>query len=355
MTRALASNRRVIVRLPAWLGDCVMVEPVVRALLATHARVTLVGSKRFADLFVTSHARYVALERGGDPRVEDWRGHDVALLLDGSWRGAWAAVRAGIPERIGFASGARSVLLTTALTPALERGANPLGVGRVGSGARRLPRPFGSACVELAALAGLVVIDREPRITVSAEIAAHVADRLSLHGISAANTAVFVHAGARPDSAKGAPIEMLIAIVHALVARGSPPIVLVCAPGEEAHARSVATRCPGVVLLTDPALDIVETIAAHGFARVALVTDGGSRHLATAAHRVPLVVLHGPTDPRHTADHRSSVRIVRVDVECGPCHEELCRLELDEYHQCMRRIDPARVADVAFELMSRAQ
>jgi heptosyltransferase-2 len=296
--------------------------------------------------------RFVALERGADPNVAEWRGHDVALLLDGSWRGAWAAFRAGIPERIGFASGGRSMLLTQELTPALERGSAPLGIGCAGGGMRRLPRPFGNACIELAGLVGLDVADREPRVVPNPAAIERVAARFARHGISAAKPCVLVHAGARPNSAKAVPIDTWIAIVQALRSRGSPPIVLVCAPGEEEHARAVALRSSGVVLLDDPSLGIAETIAAHAFARVALTADGGSRHLATAAHHVPLVVLHGPTDPRHTADHASVVRIVRIDVECGPCHQDLCRIEIDRRHQCMRLIEPNRVAELAFELMS---
>jgi heptosyltransferase-2 len=160
-----------------------------------------------------------------------------------------------------------------------------------------------------------------------------------------------VHAGARPDSAKGVPVDTWVAILRELRARSAPPIVLVCAPAEEAHARAVAERATGTVLLDDPPLGIAETIAAHAFARIALTADGGSRHLATAAYDVPLVVLHGPTDPRHTAEHRSLVRTVRVEVACGPCHAELCGIKSDEHLQCQRRIDPQRVADAAFDLL----
>lgn len=351
----LAANTRVLVRLPAWLGDCVMAEPVVRALLAQNSAVTLTGSARIAEGLGwrnTLHAHFVALERSADPTVADWRGHDVALLLDGSWRSAWAAMRAGIPERIGFASAGRSMLLTQALTPALERGELPLGIGRARWRPRRLPRPFGSACIELASLAGLEVVDRVPRVIPNPEVVARVAARFARHGITPMTKCVLVHAGSRPNSAKAVPIDTWIAVIHELRSRGAPPIVIVCASGEEEHARAVAARSSGVVLLDDPPLDIAETIAAHEFARVALTADGGSRHLATAAHAVPLVVIHGPTDPRHTADHCSDVRVVRVDVTCGPCHEELCRIKLDAHHQCMRRIDPAHVADLAFELMT---
>ncbi len=356
MTRALALDRRVLVRLPAWLGDCVMAEPLVRALLSTKSAVTLVGSARIAEGLGWSNARnvlFVALERGESPHAFDWRGHDVALLLDGSWRGAWAAVRAGIPERIGFATGSRSSLLTLALTPALERGGVPLGIGRAGGGLRRLPRPFTSACIELAALAGLEVRDRAPRIDPSLAVIERVAARFARSGVSELERCVLVHAGGRANSSKAVPPATWIAILRQVRERSRVPIVLACARGEELPARAVAAGVPGSVLLDDPPLGIAETAAAHRFAAVALAADGGSAHLAKAASSVPLIVIHGPTDPRHVADHRPGVFTARVEVECGPCHDEHCRIATDARDQCMRRLDTLSLAARTVELLSR--
>lgn len=356
MRRALDPGARVLVRLPAWLGDCVMVEPVIRALLARELALTLVGSSRFAEAFgwtVAPGVRFVDLARQARPRVADFRDHDVALLFDGSWRGALAAARAGIPERVGWATGGRELVLTQGVTPALERGRVPLGLGRAQTGARRLPRPFTSACVELAALVGLEVRDREPRITPPEHVVLRVAERLARHGVDARRPCVLVHAGARPESAKAVPIAIWSAILQRVRSRWNGTIVLACAPGEEAPARALAEALSGLVLLDAPALDLPETAALHRFAALVLAPDGGSVHLARASTRVPTVVLYGPTDPRHTAEHVGATTVERVEVPCGPCHDEHCPLPCLQRHQCLSRLDPARVADHTIELLER--
>jgi heptosyltransferase-2 len=42
----------------------------------------------------------------------------------------------------------------------------------------------------------------------------------------------------------------------------------------------------------------------------------------------------GPTDPRHTNSNLEATRVLRVDVDCGPCHLKVCPLD----HRCMTRI-----------------
>ena len=74
-----------------------------------------------------------------------------------------------------------------------------------------------------------------------------------------------------------------------------------------------------------------------------LTADSGPRHLAVGLER-PLVVVAGPTDPRHTADHLERTALLRVRVPCGPCHRERCPLAGAEHHACMARVAPRGAA-----------
>jgi heptosyltransferase-2 len=351
MRRCLVPPARVLVRMPSWLGDFVMAEPVVRALLERWSgakcpdRITLAGPSRFLELLAplrASGARFVACERGADPDARAWADHDVALLLDGSWRSAWSAFAARIPERVGFAGGGRAALLTQWIAPAKERGAAALGVGSSGAWPRRLPRPFGSACVELAAACGLEVRERAPRLARDPAAIERVEARLADLGVRNEERIVLVHAGARTGSAKGVPPAQWAAILQELDTGAR--IVLTCAPGEEANARAVRELVPGALLFDDPPLDVTELLAAHAFADLVLTSDSGPRHLAQAAGRSATVVLCGPTDPRHTSDHGPRVHVARAEVPCGPCHRERCPLAGDARHACMTRIDPRNLA-----------
>ena len=103
-----APGNRVLVRLPSWLGDFVMAEPVVRAIhdrLLAEGRpedLTLVARKPFFELIA---GRFEGVRRCALPESpDDWRGHDLALFLNGSWRSPWTALLAGIPARVGWTS-----------------------------------------------------------------------------------------------------------------------------------------------------------------------------------------------------------------------------------------------------------
>ncbi len=356
----LAATDRVLVRLPSWLGDLVMAEPAVRGVIdhlqragGSAAQVTLAGPRRLLPLLAGDlpGARRLAHEGRAGEEARDWRGHDVALLLTGSFRSAWTAWRAGIPRRVGAARDGRAALLTDSLRPALERGGIPLGLGRAGHGRRFLPRPFGASCTELVGLVGVLVADSRPRLSVTDEADVMARERLLGLGLADGEGFVLASVGARPDSAKGFPAGSWAAALDGLAATGRP-LVLVCGPGEEASLE--ATRAALVHAhpraVVDPPAGLVELAALCARASLVLTADAGPRHVA-AAVGTAVVCVAGPTDPRHTADHTAGEELVRVQVPCGPCHRERCPLVGAPRHACMRTIDPRELVDRAVELL----
>jgi heptosyltransferase-2 len=63
---------------------------------------------------------------------------------------------------------------------------------------------------------------------------------------------------------------------------------------------------------------------------------------------VPVVVLMGPTDPRHTLHLLERQRVLREPVECSPCHLKVCPID----HRCMTRLAPERVIEAVAELLA---
>ncbi|MBL8861777.1 MAG: hypothetical protein JNK02_07165 [Planctomycetes bacterium] len=338
---ALRPPLRILVRAPSWLGDFVACEPVLRALHARHAaaglaqRLTIVAPAPFLELVRArlAGARLVAAARGTAPDPRAWAGHDSALLLDGSARSAWCALRAGIGCRIGWSGGGRGPLLTLGATPARERGATPLGLGVHGRWPRRLPRPFASACAELAGLGGLEVRERTPCLEPDPAATARARARLAERGLEPDAPFLLVNAGGRPHSAKAAEPAALAARARA----AGMAVVLVCGPGEERHARATCELLAGVraLLLDDPPPTLAELVALSGLSSACLTADSGPRHVAQALGK-PVTVLCGPTDPRHTAEHAANVTVLRAEVPCGPCHREVCPLRGEEQRACMR-------------------
>jgi len=348
MRRAgLQPGARVLVRVPSWLGDAVAAEPALRALLERVGEVSAAGPERLVRLLAETH---VGLRPLPADDAASWRGHDVCVLLTNSFRSAWAAWRAGIPERVGWDRDARGWLLTRAARPAREAGRRPLGIGRRGAWPRFLPRPFASSCAELVGLVGVAVPDARPRLEPTAGARRTARSRLEALGLADGAGYVLANVGGRPGSAKAFPAPSWIPGLAAVRDGCGLPVVLVSGPDEAARADEVAAGSgPGVYALTPPP-ELSELLALCAGARVLLTADSGPRHLAVAAG-TPVAVVCGPTDPRHTADHLERTRVVREPVECGPCHRERCPLAGGERDACMRRIDPGELARAALALL----
>ena len=352
--------QRVALRMPSWLGDFVMAEPVARALWRRASErdaaenLTLIAPTPFLELLRESmpgaRLHGVSGQREG---AAHYRGHQLAVFLNGSFGSVYAALRAGVPQRVGWGNGGRSALLSVALVRAAERGGRPLGWGRRPRRRRYLPRPFTADCVELALVAGFDVLGRRPRITPTAKARALWQQRRQRLGLVPEQEFFLVAAGARKDSAKGYPPAAWIEVLESLAQMGAPPLVLVGGPGEEpclAAIEAGARRATPVALL-DPVADLGELAACAAQASLVLCADGGTRHVAKAVG-AETITIFGPTDPRHTCDHGEGESVLRAFVPCSPCHLERCPLDGPDRHACMFAVDPQGVAREAIRRWS---
>lgn len=334
-------KRRILVRTPSWLGDFVMAEPVVSELVAADVELTLAGPRRFLELLALPERVATLATDDGEGALSSWRGHHTALFLNGSTRSVVQAWLAGIRERVSWASSGRARFATRAITPARERGGTPIGLGIRGRAPRRLPRPFGSAALELANLLGRrCVLDRAPRLSANEAARASVAERLASLGVN--DGFLLVNLGGREGGAKTVPDEVWRELLGGLASLAAEGRVVLCSgPGEEAQR---PLRLAELGIPWDaPAPTLPELLALSERARHGLCADSGPRHLMAAAG-LPLTVLYGATDPRHTALHTEHQRAFRRVVPCGPCHRERCPNVGREERRCFRELDLTAVA-----------
>ncbi len=324
---------RVLLRLPNWLGDAVQCEPLLRAFNGSAERLTLVGPIALQLLFSESLSGATWLPQGAGARA--WRGNDLALLLDGSLRSAFKAALAGIPERVSWARGGKSLLLTDAVCPPRELGAPAVGCGRPGSHPRWLPRPFEVSIRELASAAGVELEGEGPRLSAGEEGRGAAKELLSAAGVSPGERFVLAAVGGRPGSAKAAPVETWGATLEALRAKDDVPVLLTCGPGEEGRMEAVVERGvpEGVSCTRGGATGLGALLGLLEEAAAFVTADSGPRHLA-AATGCPSVVLHGPTDPRHSGVTGARISVSRLWSPCGPCHRERCPLTGSEHLAC---------------------
>ena len=117
----LTEIQRLVIRAPNPLGDALMALPAMAAVRAAMAgrQLIIAASPGVAPLFseMTAASPDVAIvvdKRREAAQLRELRA-DAIVLLTNSFRTAWVARQAAIPQRWGYRAHARSLLLTRAV------------------------------------------------------------------------------------------------------------------------------------------------------------------------------------------------------------------------------------------------
>ncbi len=346
-----AAPASILIVLPTWVGDFVMATPTLRAVRARFpdASITFVGEENLEDLV-----------RGGDwmdevlhlpPRGKRnllhrpyrkliallrARRFDLALLLPNSFRSALLARLAGAKRRVGFDRDSRGWLLTDRIAPP----------NRMGRGFA--PRPIVEHYADLAERIGCDRPTDALELFTSSDSEGSVQERLLGLGVADHRPLVVMSPGARYGAAKCWPPERFAAVADRLIERTGAAVVVTCGPGEEPIARRIGgTMRERGFVLDQPRLTLGELKALIRRSHVLVCNDAGPRHFAKA-FGVGVVTVFGPTHPEWTATTYEAERIVRIDLDCGPCQQRECPLG---HLKCMTGVTPDAVVAAAVELL----
>jgi heptosyltransferase-2 len=335
----------LLVRATNWLGDAVMTTPALAGLRGAFpgARIALLAKPPVAELFrhhpdvdeVIVYERpgrhegaLGRLRLGGELRS---RRFDGALLLQNAFDAALIAFLARIPERAGYPTDGRRILLTlpVPLTPGiLERHEVEYylclldGLG--------IPRPAPASL----------------KLAVTGEEKEAMAARLALLGIARGAPIVSINPGATYGSAKRWYPDRFAAVADALSGEWGTAVVVVGSPSEAPLAGEIeAAARRGVVNLAGKTT-VREMMALLSLSSFLVTNDSGPMHIA-AALGVPLVAIFGPTDWRRTSPWTSLAKVVRVEIDCSPCRLRAC----DRGHECMLGVTADMVVDAARRLL----
>lgn len=321
------------VRMPRFIGDGVMIAQAVAPLRALGYELVAWGPAPVMELFdraepfagtVPDPARKPSMLTLRSVLREN---HALGVLnLPRSQRGTLAALAAGLPLRVGWASGP-AVLLPThwldyARTPghqreryaALVRAAFP--ALKAAEELRFLPRS--AALVEARAL--LSPLGREPYVV------------LALGAMS---------------WSKRLGDDRFVEVARHLVGRGLRPVLLGAQGEDQEHGAFIASQVPDALDLSGRTpLSVAAGVLAG--ARAALGNDSALSHLA-AACGIPVVVAFGPTDPAVTRPYGPWVRVVRDEsLPCLVCQQGACTVL---GHPCMKKLEPSLLTDALDEAL----
>lgn len=299
--------RRVLVRLPNWLGDALMARPLLHAVRASwpDASITAVGPAALLELLAPDRAWDEAhpwpLAPGTLAALRARRA-DLALVLPPSFSSAWFAFRTGARERAGFAHEGRSLLLTRAL----RRGAR---------GDLHLSREF----LALGEAAGASAQGEPPALAVTDE--GRTAAR-ELAGTRSERAYAVLAPGAAYGPAKRWPAGRFAEVGRRLAARGWG--LLACgAASERAACDELSAACGAESLAGRTSLGAMAAICAGASAVVS--NDSGLAHLAGAVG-APTVTVFGSTSSAWTAPLGPRVAVAQRPPVCAPCFARTCRI-----------------------------
>ncbi len=319
---------------PAFLGDTVFLGPAVRALKSRWpgSEVGLVVSPRgepvarlmpgVDEVFTFDKRRSDAGLRGILRLGARLRAFapDVALVSHPSARSGSVAWLSRAQRRIGYAPLCNDRVV-------LDKG-----------------RPFVERALALAARAGAPADDRRLALDPPADLAGYASEVLR----GARRPIVGLVPGAEWATKRWG--EARYAELAGRLGSGpdGATLLLLGGPSEREMARAIAEGS-GVPVIDSSGNSINEAIALLAHCDVVVGGDTGLVHCARALGR-PTVLLFGPTDPaRHVLGDRE--RVVRLDLECSPCHDhgpEVCPLG---HHQCMTGLPVAEVERQARALL----
>lgn len=337
---------KILIRATNWIGDAIMALPALRAARKKFpgAHVAIVARPYVADIYRDQAVCDELIAYDPQNRHRDWRGRellakelrarkfDMALLLQNAFDGAWLVWRAGVPQRIGYARDARSLLLTQAVP-----------VPRPGE----IPAHEKFYYLELLRRAGWIeVLHDETHIELHMSDAARqrAAFTLAEAGSRPSVLRIAVGAGASYGSAKCWPPERFASALNQILSQIDAEVILFGTAGESPVSSAIATQ------LRRPAIDltgktpIADLPALLSQCHLFLGNDSGAMHVA-AAVGLPVVAVFGSTDPEGTAPVTPRATIVQQKPYCSPCFLRRCPTD----HRCMTAVRPEMVASALRE------
>jgi heptosyltransferase-2 len=335
---ALAPGGRVVVRTPNWLGDAVMALPAIAAVRAAWPEATLAiaAPRGISPLFrERTGARpdeIVDVDPRGSADVLRRGRFDAAILLPNSFRSAWLARAAGIPERWGYAGGVRRWVLTRAVARPTQR------VHQA---------EYYAALVRGL---GIDVVDPMPRIEPTRGTTERAFGLLQSEGVSDGQQVVGLAPGAAYGHAKRWPPARVTELIVRLTREHGVACVLFGAAGDRPAAREIESALPPDIRVVDliGRTDLGLLVGALARCAAFVSNDSGAMHLA-AAVGVPVSAIFGPTDERVTAplgDHD----VLLHQVFCRPCMLRDCPID----HRCMKGVTVDAVAASVVRHLARA-
>jgi heptosyltransferase-2 len=338
---------KILVRATNWVGDLVMSTPALAGIrknfpaaeicvLVRPPLDELLKANPSVDEVILYDKKGVHAGPGGMARlIGELRRKKFsrAILLQNAFEAALIAFLAKIPERMGYGTDSRGVLLTRAVKVAPET--------------RKKHQVY--YYLDLLAALGLKAGDAHPKLYLEKEDKDYARKLLRENGISQGSLVVGINPGAQYGIAKKWHPERFGYVADHLVREFGAKVIIFGGPGDITTAKTVQAS------MREGALNLAGKTSIRGLMALVkrcdifITNDTGPMHVA-AALDVPTLAIFGSTDPTATGPFGKLGCVVREPVNCSPCLNRKCP---GKHYHCMERVSAERVFKAAKEMLEK--
>jgi len=331
---------RTLIIAPSWVGDAILVEPLVSMLRETYEEpsVDILAPSWCAPVFQrmrgvrkvidspVAHGRVDLAVRRRIARDLKGEGYARAFVLPLSWKSALVPFLAGIPRRIGYRGEMRYGLLNDLRS--LDE--------------KALPRLVDRFCALAVPAGGRAPTPPAP--VLKPDIANRDAAMRAMR-ITGTTPVAILCPGAEYGPAKRWPPTHFAELARHFLEAGAR-VWIVGSPNDKLAADAVISAAgPSARSIRDltARTDLGTAIDLLSAATVVVSNDSGLMH-AAAAVGVPVVALFGSSSPIYTPPLSAQAKVARIAIECSPCFKRECPLG---HFRCMRELKPELVYNLA--------
>jgi heptosyltransferase-2 len=332
--------KRILVRGTNWIGDAVLTTPALMAIRKgfPQAKIALLVKPAIAEL-LHHHPAVDEIVLYRDPGPHAGLGgkltlarllrrgrYDLAILLQNAFEAAAITALAGIPNRYGYATDGRSLLLThrVPLTPKIRR------------------KHQAHYYLELLRPLGIPVEPEPPMLRTTPGEDAEAIEHLRAFGVDPMKVLIGLNPGSIYGTAKRWLPERFAEVADRVAAEHGGVVLIFGGRGEEELGAAIAGMMTVPTLVLSGRTTVRRLMALIKQCRLFITNDTGPMHIATA-FGVPTVAIFGPTDPATTSPFGSRHELVRYPVDCSPCLLRECPID----HRCMQGISVEMVRAAA--------
>ena len=340
-----SSRSKILIRAANWVGDAIMTTPVIRgvrknfpkaniSILAKPWVIPVYENNPYIDDIIvyqnnTRHKKGIGtLRLSKDIKSYDF---DLAFLLQNAFEAALISFFSGIPERLGYNTDGRTLLLNRSVKfgPALKK------------------RHLIDYYIGILKNAGLKDDGRQLDLFITKTEKQNAKKKLKENSIDREKPVIGINPGGTGGTAKRWFPERYALLAEQLADTLGVKILLFGGPGDEKLGEQITEKSKGACINLVGKTSLRMAFALIGNCSLFITNDSGLMH-AAAALKINQIAIIGPTDYIATAPSNSNSYIIREPVSCSPCMKPECPID----RKCMSLISVDRVFQKAMEKLN---